>query len=83
MTNVLQAFQTINSTIGRSSVILRAQRFGEQDEYGFLRITNGFVTPGLTCVTLPINVLLIGTFFRGRFSKPAPLTLGAIAIIDF
>lgn len=82
MTNVLQAFQTINSTIGRSSVILRAQRLGEQDEYGFLRITNGFVTPGLTCVTLPINVLLIGTFLRGRLSKPAPLTLGAIAIIE-
>ena len=82
MTIIVPLFQTMNSTPEQVGDFLRAQRMADQEEYGFLKITNGFISPGFACIILPVNILLIVTFIRGRLHKPVHLTLAAIAIVE-
>lgn len=61
---------------------MNAHRLGAHREYGFIKITHGYISVILTCCIVPINILMIATFYKGKWRTPAHKILVNIALLE-
>lgn len=60
----------------------RPQRLEDHPEYKFMKISQGYISVGVSCVFFLINIFMITTFFRAGFRKPVHKILISIALVE-